>query len=101
MTEEHKTAEGLLRRLRSSQGRSLRTASDDLGLAPSHLSRLERGERRATPEIAEKLANYYGVSSDLVALDEGRIPDDVVRILQEHPEEMDLLRARYGETRGA
>ncbi|MFC0070910.1 helix-turn-helix domain-containing protein [Umezawaea endophytica] len=96
--EEEGTAASLLRRLRSQQGRSLRMASDDLGLAPSHLSRLERGERRATADLTKKLANYYGVSPDLVNLAEGRVPGDIVEILQAHPEEIDILRRKYGNS---
>ncbi len=90
------TAASLLRELRRSQARSLRTTAADLGLAPSYLSRLERGERGCTEELSQRLADYYGVSHELIELAEGRVPDDVVAILAEHPEELIRLRKLYG-----
>ena len=96
MSGEKSTAAGLLRELREKQGRSLRAASGDLGVAASHLSRLERGERNMSEEFGERVADYYGVDVDAVMMAEGRIPEDVVRILRGHPEMIDEIRNRYG-----
>jgi transcriptional regulator with XRE-family HTH domain len=98
MTGEE-TVAGLLRRLRREQGRSLRAVSADLGVAPSYLSRLERGERRTTPEIAQRMADYYDVPSETIGLIRGQIPEDIVAILQDHPEEFYRLRQLYGSQR--
>lgn len=89
-------AASLLRDLRRQQGRSLRSAAADIGIAPSQLSRLERGQRGLAAEVSERLSNYYGVSSEIIALARGEMPQDIVRICQEHPEEVECLRARYG-----
>jgi len=89
-------AASLLRDLRHQQGRSLRSAAADIGIAPSQLSRLERGLRGLAVEVSERLSEYYGVSSDIIALAQGEVPPDIVRIFQEHPAEMERLRARYG-----
>lgn len=89
------SAANLLRSLRRDQGRSLRTAAADIGVAPSQLSRLERGQRTLTVGMPERLANYYGVSAEIIALAQGEVPQDIVRILQRHPDELDGLRARY------
>lgn len=86
----------LLRDLRRKQGRSLRSAAADIGVAPSQLSRLERGQRGLAPDVSERLSSYYGVSSDVIALAQGEIPVDIVRILQQHPEEIENLRNRHG-----
>lgn len=91
----------LLRALRREQGRSLRTAAADVGLAPSHLSRIERGQRSLGSDVSERLATYYGVSAELVALSSGDVPGDVVRILQGHPELIERLRDEYGEENGS
>lgn len=96
MSGERSTAAGLLRELRERQGRSLRAAADDLGVAASHLSRLERGERKMSEGLGERVADYYGVDADVVMIAEGRIPEDVVRILRGHPEMIDEIRNRYG-----
>lgn len=95
-----KTVAGLLRQIREEQGQTLRGASDALGLAPSQLSRLERGERRTSPTVVAKLATYYGISKELVELADGRIPEDIVKILQDHPEELDRIRANYNTLEG-
>jgi transcriptional regulator with XRE-family HTH domain len=89
------SAASLLRRLRREQGRSLRGASAELGLAASSLSRIERGERRPTVDTTARIARYYGISPELVALAEGIIPPDVVKILQRNPHELEVLRAKY------
>src|SRR5258708_13325227 len=93
--EAQYTAGSLLRELRQAQKRSLRTTASDLGLAPSHLSRLERGERNCSPELSRRIANYYGVSNEAIELAEGRIPADIVKILSDHPKEINRLRSLY------
>ena len=90
------SAASLLRDLRQQQGRSLRSAAAEIGIAPSQLSRLERGQRSLGGEVSERLSEYYGVSSELLDLTQGEIPQDIVRILQEHPEVIGRLRAQYG-----
>ena len=85
----------LLRDLRRQQGRSLRSAAADIGVAPSQLSRLERGQRGLAADVSLRLSNYYGISAEVLALAQGEVPEDVVRILQMHPEEVEKLRERY------
>jgi transcriptional regulator with XRE-family HTH domain len=95
---EVRSAANLLRELRRKQGKSLRTAAGELGVAPSHLSRLERGEKTASPQLARRAAEYYGIEADTVDLAEGRVPPDIVAILRTHPEVLDRLRAEYGSS---
>lgn len=64
-------------------------------MAPSQLSRIERGQRGLGEGLPERIADYYGVSADVVALAEGRVPEDVLLILAEHPDELERLRAKY------
>ncbi|MFJ3084906.1 helix-turn-helix domain-containing protein [Streptomyces sp. NPDC086838] len=89
------TAASVLRRLRETRGQSLRSTAEDLGLAPSHLSRLERGERSYTADVGERLAHYYGVDSESLDLALGVVPPDVVEILQNNPHEIERLRNKY------
>ncbi|MBL0886205.1 helix-turn-helix domain-containing protein [Myceligenerans indicum] len=89
------SAASLLRRLRREQGRSLRTAAADIGIAPSQLSRLERGERGLAVEISERLATYYGVPSEVISLSRGELPEDIVRILQDNPELISRIREEF------
>ena len=89
-------AASLLRDLREQQGRSLRSAAADIGIAPSQLSRLERGQRGLAPEVSERLSDYYGVPSETLSLASGDVPVDILQILREHPDEIARLRSQYG-----
>ena len=93
------TSASLLRKLREDTGQSLRETATDLGVAASHLSRLERGEKSPSEALSEKVAEYYGVDRDLVYLNDGRIPSDVLEILKSHPEVLTELRQRYSNRR--
>jgi transcriptional regulator with XRE-family HTH domain len=97
MTKTPETAK-LLRSLREGSGKSLRQTANELGVAPSYLSRLERGERSINKEFGKKVAGYYGIESELVDLNEGRIPADILSILNEHPEVLEELRDRFNTT---
>jgi transcriptional regulator with XRE-family HTH domain len=88
----------LLREIRRRRGATLQTAADHLGITPGHLSRLERGEKSPSADVVSRAAKYYDVDQDLLALEQGRAPDDIVRILREHPELLERLRAEYGNT---
>jgi transcriptional regulator with XRE-family HTH domain len=85
----------LLRHLRQQQGLSLRAAADDLGVAPSHLSRLERGEKAPSDDLIQRAARYYGLDNEIVGLASGRVPVDVVEILRKYPELLVELRRRF------
>ena len=87
----------LLRDLRSSRGQSLREAAEGLRIDPSHLSRLERGEKQASPDLRQRAAHYYEVEDELLTLASGDVPLDIIEILRAHPELIDELRAVYGK----
>ena len=79
----------ILRRAREERGISLRSAAADLGVAPSHLSRIENGEKGPSVDVQRKATSYYGLNADVLTLASGAAPDDIVQILQDNP---DLLR---------
>jgi transcriptional regulator with XRE-family HTH domain len=88
----------LLRDLRQSRKVTLREAADGLDIDPSHLSRLERGEKKPSPELRDRVAHYYRIDVDELRLADGGVPDDVVEILRAHPEAIDRLRSEYGRS---
>lgn len=90
-------ASRLLRQLRERSGLSLRRVGADLGIAASHLSRIERGTRAPSERLLRAAADYYGVSEDTITLADGRAPSDILAILYAHPELLGELRERYGE----
>jgi transcriptional regulator with XRE-family HTH domain len=87
----------LLRDLRQQQGASLREAAHELGVAASHLSRLERGYKSPSGALRDRAANYYGIAPDVVSLADGVVPEDIKTILMRHPELLSELRERYGD----
>ena len=86
----------LLRELRRTQGSSLRQAARALEVDPAYLSRVERGEQPASATVLERASSYYAVPQEMLALSRGEVPEDIVGILQRHPELLDELRERYG-----
>ena len=86
----------LLRELRDQQGASLRAAAKALDVDPSHLSRLERGEKPASDRLLTRASRYYDVPLQRLELAKGALPDDIVEILLERPGLIDKLRRDYG-----
>ncbi len=50
-----------LRRLRKEQGLSQEQLAHDVGLAPSYLGQLERGQRSATLGVVQRVSERLGV----------------------------------------
>ncbi|HTR89422.1 MAG TPA: helix-turn-helix transcriptional regulator [Solirubrobacteraceae bacterium] len=86
----------LLRDIRERQGRTLREAARALNVDAAHLSRIERGAKPASSTVLERASSYYSVPTELLALSRGVVPEDIVTILQHHPELLAELRDRYG-----
>lgn len=88
-----------VRRLRLEQPNlSLRALAAKTGIEFSYLSRIERGE--ADPPANDKiitLAAALGEDPDVLLMMAGRIPPDVLAIIQDHPREfVDLVRQLRG-----
>ncbi|MEI9907002.1 MAG: helix-turn-helix domain-containing protein [Actinomycetota bacterium] len=90
------SAAELLRELRIERGQSVRNAASQLGIAASHLSRIERGERSVSEAVGKKLGDFYGIGQDLVLMSEGRLPQDILDIFKKHPDLIEELRRNYG-----
>jgi transcriptional regulator with XRE-family HTH domain len=86
----------LLRELRESKGISLRGAARDLGVDASYLSRVERGDKKASPSVLDRAASYYELPREDFAFAEGKLPSDIVEILRSHPDLVRQLRKNYG-----
>lgn len=94
LTKEKPVA-SLLRELRETRGQSLRATARDLGVDPAYLSRIETGQKPMPDQMRSRVADYYEADPELMALAEGRIPDDIRRILMDHPPLLAELRRRY------
>jgi hypothetical protein len=86
----------LLRQLRTERGQSLRGAARDLGVDPSYLSKVERGQKPLPEALKRAVGDYYDADPDELDVASGEFPADIARILAEHPEAIEELRKRYG-----
>jgi transcriptional regulator with XRE-family HTH domain len=59
-----------LRFLREQRGLSQRQLSKQLGTAKSYINNLENGERRPSIELVVEIADFFGVSTDVLIRDE-------------------------------
>ncbi len=72
----------------------MRSVARTVGVDPSYISRVERGEKPLSDAVRERLASHY----DVILVGDAQIPADVLAILNEHPELIVELRDRYGTT---
>ncbi len=86
-----------LRGVRESRGVGIKAVAPQVGLTYSYLSKIENGLATPSEETLEKLAAYYGLDADVLEVLAGRLPEDIVEILQGDPEgAIKYLRKRFG-----
>lgn len=52
-----------VRRLRKERGLSQEALADEVGLAPTYVGQIERGQRNPTLDVVERFAEVFGVDS--------------------------------------
>ncbi|OXM19336.1 hypothetical protein CBI33_22555 [Rhodococcus erythropolis] len=89
-----------LRDARLRKGESLRDAASSVAVTAGYLSRVERGQRVASAEVAQRLCSHYALDQGIIS--EGTVvPADVISILAAHPVEIARLREKYQSGRTA
>jgi transcriptional regulator with XRE-family HTH domain len=88
----------LVRRRREEKRYGLREAAGRIGITPTYLSKIERGEfKPPSEETIRGIARLLELDADDLIMLAGKIPSDLVRIILERPREMiTLLRAASG-----
>lgn len=87
----------ILRQLRSKTGVGIKKLAPELGISYTYLSKLENNEINPSEDLVGRVASYFECDRDRLLLSAGRIPPDVLQILQEHPDEaVELLKRRFG-----
>ncbi len=88
-----------LRGARETRGLGIKRAAPEIGVTYSYLSKLENGLVTPSEETVGKLAEYYDLNAEMLGVLAGRLPDDVVKILEGDPEgAITDLRARFGSS---
>jgi len=91
----------VLRELRTQAGVGIKRLAPELGVTYTYLSKLESNHVRPSHELVKKVAHYFNYDEDRLLLTADKIPPDVLRILQEHPEEaIQFLKERFGLPHG-
>ena len=88
----------VLRELRNNSGLGIKRLAPELGVTYSYLSKLENNQIRPSGELVARIARYFSYDTDRLLLAADKVPPEILRILQEHPEEaVEYLRARFGK----
>ena len=96
-----KTFGRVLRELRRNSGVGIKRFGPQLGVSYSYVSKLENDVMPPSAGFVQRAADYFEVDPNLLLLAAGKVPADVMRILQDYPEEaLELLRKRFGATDG-
>lgn len=91
----------ILRQLRTENHVGIKTLAPALGVDYSYLSKLENETMGPSAEMVARVANYFNYDRDRLLLAAGKVPDEVLEILRENPEEaIAFLRARFGRPHG-
>jgi transcriptional regulator with XRE-family HTH domain len=86
----------ILRQLRIEGGIGIKKLAPILGVNYSYISKLESGTVSPSAEMVGKVAGYFDYNYDRLLLAAGKVPEEVLTILRENPEEaLDFLRARF------
>ena len=66
-----------LKALRKEKGLLQKEVANAVGVHPSNYSKMEKGERDISIEVADKLAKYFGLTLDELVHMNGKVPEEV------------------------
>jgi HTH-type transcriptional regulator, competence development regulator len=86
------------RELRTQSGKGFKRLAPELGVSYSYLSKLENEEIGPSEELIERIAEHFGYDRAKLMLSAGKVPEEIVQILQSHPDEaIRMLRERFAD----
>lgn len=65
----------------------IKTAGRELDVTYSYLSKIENNHKVPSPQLLEKLCEFYGGDRDELLAAVDRLPDDIQQILHTHRED--------------
>jgi transcriptional regulator with XRE-family HTH domain len=67
----------------------------------TYLSKLENETISPSEDLVDRVSEYFGFDRDALLLSAGKVPEDILRILRDHPDDaVAFLRRQFGETDG-
>jgi transcriptional regulator with XRE-family HTH domain len=91
----------ILRQLRLESGMGIKSLAPELRVNYTYLSKLENEAISPSEDLITRVADYFGFDRDALLLSAGKIPEDILTILREHPDDaIAVLRKQFGEEGG-
>ena len=90
-----------LKTLREEKGLLQKEVANAVDVHPSNYSKMEKGERDISIEVADKLAKFYGISIDELIHMNGKIPQEVTIIDKSVNERLKLIEQLEEEDKNA
>ena len=86
----------ILRELRTNAGLGIKKLGPQLGVNYTYLSKLENSEVSPSEAFVERVAEYFHYNREHLLLSAGKVPDDILQILRDHPDDaVEFLRERF------
>jgi transcriptional regulator with XRE-family HTH domain len=87
----------ILRKLRTETGLGIKRLAPNLGVSYSYLSKLENNEVGPSEKMVDVVARYFRYDRNRLLLAAGKVPDEVLDILRNNPDEaVRFLQERFG-----
>ena len=91
----------ILRQLRLESGKGIKSLAPELKVNYTYLSKLENETISPSEELVSRVAEYFGFDRDALLLSAGKVPEDILQILRDHPSDATaFLRRQFGEADG-
>ena len=88
----------ILRQLRTGVGIGIKKLAPEVGVSYSYISKLENGEVSPSEELVGRIATYFHYDRDRLLLSAGKVPPEILKILQDHPDDaVEFLRQHFGQ----
>src|SRR5690606_4381897 len=90
-----------LKALREQKGLLQKEVANAVDVHPSNYSKMEKGERDVSIEVADKLAKFYGVTLDELVHMNGKVPDEITIVDKSTNERLKLIAQLDEEDKNA
>lgn len=90
-----------LKALREQKGLLQKEVANAVDVHPSNYSKMEKGERDVSIEVADKLAKFFGVTLDELVHMNGKVPDEITIVDKSTNERLKLIAQLDEEDKNA
>lgn len=77
-----------LKDLRYQKGVGIKKLAPEIGLNYTYISKLENDKSLPSEEVIGKISKYFDCDKQELMLAAGKIPDELIKIIQDNPQEV-------------